>query len=148
LCLLLYVNAVGAAIPDEDRPRDKTPKVRTVDELQKIRKKNLKKIEGDVEGVLKFRSADFDQQYFIGGEVQAYAQNLLEDLIGALKDDFPEVYQELNNRVNVYVVYDRSLNAHATRSNNILVTSQWIMDAESEGEIVSLLAHELAHIIL
>lgn len=146
--LMFLALSGGAILPEEDQPRKKIPKQRVIDELEKLRNKNLKKIKGDVEGVLKFRSSDFNQEYYIGGAPQNYAQGIMSKLIEGLKDDFPEIYEELKNKVKVYMVYDLTLNAHATRNNNILLTSQWMVNAESEDEIAALLAHELAHIVL
>lgn len=146
--ILFQVSFSHAILPEEDQPKKKVPKVQVIEELVKIRNKNLKKIKSGSDGVLKIRSADFDKQYFIGGDVQNYVQRLSNDLIDVLADDFPDIHQQLLDQIEVYVVYGKTLNAHASHNNIILLTSQWIMDAKTEGEIVAVLAHEIAHIIL
>ncbi len=150
LILVLLVCLPYAVFAKKDKPpKVKIPKTRLISDFKNIRIKNIKKTKGDVEAVINFRSVDFAGEYYLGGEVQKYAETAVNKLLDSFKgDEFKEVIDDIKQKIKVFVVYDRTLNAHSTRSNNIVLTSQWLIDAKNDGEVVSVLAHELAHILL
>lgn len=47
---------------------------------------------------------------------------------------------------NVYLLASSSLDAYATAAGNIYISLPWVMSAESEDELLALLAHEFGHI--
>lgn len=72
------------------------------------------------------------------------AQQYLNSLYGKLKAaagvaDWPGT---------VHLVATPGLQAYATASGNIYIGLQWLVDAQSDDEIVALLAHEFGHIYL
>lgn len=48
----------------------------------------------------------------------------------------------------VHVLASHALDAYATGAGNIYVSLQWLIDAQSEDELVALLGHEFGHIYL
>lgn len=49
---------------------------------------------------------------------------------------------------SVHVLGSHALDAYATGAGNIYVSLQWLIDAQSEDELVALLGHEFGHIYL
>jgi len=49
---------------------------------------------------------------------------------------------------SVHVLASHALDAYATGAGNIYISLSWLMDMESEDELVALLSHEFAHIYL
>ncbi len=147
LCLCVIYGLLQANIIFAKKP--KIPKQKIIDNFHLIAKKNEKKSKKNTNVLLSFRSSDFEGQYYIGGKTQAYFDNIVQDMLRKLDEDRPGlISDDLKQNLGLYVIHSQSLNAHSTRNNNILLTTQWIIDTQSVGEVATVIAHELAHLIL
>ena len=71
-------------------------------------------------------------------EISDYAQQL--------GDKLAKFSEQPNRQFNFFVVRDRRINAFAGPNGNIGINSGLIMSTESESELASVFAHEIAHV--
>lgn len=68
---------------------------------------------------------------------------LLDPVLSAAMEEYK---QRLDYTGPVHIVHSKEINAYAALGGNIFLTHEFILNAESDEEILGVLAHEMAHI--
>lgn len=114
-------------------------KTRIIDHAEQISKENSHDIE--TEGARGFSSLEHDQVILLGNKtVDAYLRSIADKILSAYPGPKPDY--------SIRCIFSDSLDAHASYSNNIFISTGWLINLSSEDELAAVIAHELSHIIL
>lgn len=114
-------------------------KTRLIDQAERLSTENSQGKE--TEGVRGFSSVEHDGITPMGNKaVDAYLHSIAGRLIAAYPGQKPNY--------SIKCIFSDSLDAHASYSNNVFISTGWLMSVSSEDELAALIAHELSHLIL